>query len=596
MRKMITGFVLLMLCLALLSGCSQTPPAVQAKLCEVVIEEGEGFRAQRRTATVRNGEDAVFQLIPEPGYSFGSADYAEYSVQSSGGKQTLTLRDVRDPAVVRVTYLPCARKITYHGNGGLTARGEEAVTVPVSDGKLRGNTHQGLGLFFREGYTLYAWNTSPDGSGAQLGLGSRTWVSEEPVHLYAMWQPCCDEALFSAQETADGLWLTGFAGEADTLCIPSEISGRAVTGIAPGAFTGSVSRTVILPPTLREIGENAFHAAAVEELYLSDSLTRLNTLAFSDCSGLARIHINAATPPRYMTYFATFADKYDRLLSMKDRPKIVLFSGSSARFGYDSPLIDECFPEYETVNMGVFAYSNARPQLEIILPCMKEGDVLVHTPEFDASNYQFCTSDVLSHTLFNMMEADYDALTLLDLRTYDQVIPALSAYLNIRTGLEEGSYVFSPSDFDEDGNPSDRPTYNAYGDYVLPRPNAFSSKAIYGLPVRYTVEAFTSEPFAGSLNAVHDRFIEKGIRVFFSYAPRNIEALSIDSTEKNRAALDAFFRRTLHARVISNIEDSLFSGIYMYETDNHLSTEGAGIYTRRIIRDLQAALTDEAGS
>ena len=140
MRKMITGFVLLMLCSALLSGCSQTPPAVQAKLCEVVIEEGEGFRAQRRTATVRNGEDAVFQLIPEPGYSFGSADYAEYSVQSSGGKQTLTLRDVRDPAVVRVTYLPCARKITYHGNGGLTARGEEAVTVPVSDGKLRGNT------------------------------------------------------------------------------------------------------------------------------------------------------------------------------------------------------------------------------------------------------------------------------------------------------------------------------------------------------------------------------------------------------------------------------------------------------------------------
>ena len=161
--------------------------------------------------------------------------------------------------------------------------------------------------------------------------------------------------------------------------------------------------------------------------------------------------------------------------------------------------------------------------------------------------------------------------------------------------VEEGSYAFCPSDFDEDGNPSTVPTYNAYGDYTLPRPNASFSKPVYGLPVRYTVEAFTNEPFAESLNAVHDRFLDAGIRVYFSYAPRNIEALSIDSTEENRALLDAFFRRTLHARVISDIEDSLFSGVYMYGTDNHLSTEGVGIYTQRLIRDLQAAFTDEAG-
>ena len=595
MRRRIVRFVFLLLCAALLAGCSQTPPAVQSKLCEVTIEEGAGFRAQRSGVTVRSGEDAVFLLIPEPGFTFGSADYADYTVRSSGGKQTLTLRGIRDSAAVRVTYLPCARKLRYHGNGGLTDKGEEAVVLPVSDGKLRGNTAQGTHLFHREGHTLYAWNTQPDGSGAQIGLGSRTEVSEEPRELYAMWQPWSDETLFSVQENSGGLFLTGFAGETDTLCIPSSIHGQPVVGIAPGAFSGLASRAVILPPTLREIGPDAFHAASVEELYLFDSLARLDPLAFSDCTALARIHINAATPPRYMTYFATFADKYDRLLSLKDQNKIVLFSGSSARFGYDSPLIEESFPEYSVVNMGVFAYSNARPQMEIILSCMKEGDVLVHTPEFDASNYQFCTNNLLSHTLFNMMEANYDALTLLDLRTYDQVIPALSAYLNVRTGVDEGSYAFSPSDFDEDGNPSDRPAYNAYGDYVLPRPNASFSKPVYGLPVRYTVEAFTNEPFAESLNAVHDRFLDAGIRVYFSYAPRNIEALSIDSTEENRALLDAFFRRTLHARVISDIEDSLFSGVYMYGTDNHLSTEGVGIYTQRLIRDLQAAFTDEAG-
>ena len=595
MRKRMVILTILTLCMAILSGCSQAQPVVQSKLCDVTMEDGLGFHALRSTVTVRSGEDAVFQLRPEAGYSFGLADYEDYTVKTSGGQQTLTLHNIRDSVSVHVTYQPSARKLRYHGNGGLTDEGVDCVLLPVADCKLRGNTSMGIDLFSREGYTLYAWNTRPDGSGTQVGLGSRTWVSEEVQDLYAMWQPWSKETLFTVQENTDGLYLTGFTRETDTLCIPSEISHQPVTGIAPDAFSDLTSQIVILPPSLREVGANAFHGAALEELYLFDSLTHLDPLAFSDCQALKTIHINAATPPRFMTYFATFADKHDRLLSLRGRAKIVLFSGSSGRFGFDSALIEESFPEYGVVNMGVFAYTNARPQMEIILPCMQEGDILVHMPEFDASNYQFCTNSVLSHTLFNMMEANYDALTLLDLRTYDNVIPALSAYLSIRVGIEEGSYAFSPSDFDEDGNPSSVPTYNAWGDYVVPRPNAPVSTPIYGLPVRYTVEAFQSEPFVQSINAVYDRFLAAGIRVYFSYAPRNIEALSIDSTEEARASLNAWFQKALHARVISDIEESLYSGIYMYGTDNHLSTEGVGIRTRRIIRDLKAAFLDETG-
>ena len=80
---------------------------------------------------------------------------------------------------------------------------------------------------------------------------------------------------------------------------------------------------------------------------------------------LHTLHINAIElRPTVEIYFDTFQDKYDRLLSMKDKKKIVLFSGSSTRFGYDSEMIDQAFPDYEVVNMGVFAYSPALPQLD----------------------------------------------------------------------------------------------------------------------------------------------------------------------------------------------------------------------------------------
>ena len=68
-------------------------------------------------------------------------------------------------------------------------------------------------------------------------------------------------------------------------------------------------------------------------------------------------------------------------------------------------MIDQAFPDYEVVNMGVFAYSPALPQLELIRSCMKEGDILLDSPEFDAANRQFCYQKELDYATFAMMES-----------------------------------------------------------------------------------------------------------------------------------------------------------------------------------------------
>lgn len=151
-----------------------------------------------------------------------------------------------------------------------------------------------------------------------------------------------------------------------------------------------------------------------------DDISRISDHAFTGCGQFQTLHINAILPPVYSgNYFDTFQDKYDRLLQLKDRKKIVLFSGSSTRFGYDSAMIDEAFEEYEVVNMGVFAYTPALPQLYLILDCMQEGDILLHSPEFDASNRQFCEQKSLDYATFAMMESDYDAFARLDIRDFE---------------------------------------------------------------------------------------------------------------------------------------------------------------------------------
>lgn len=579
----------------LLCACAGQGRGADAPMCRLVLEEGAGFRAEKPACAVPRGADAVFMLTPEAGYAFAGVDYPDYTLTSAGGRQTLTLHNVRYSSALTVTYRPNARMIRYHGNGGYTARGARMEQRPAAFTHLRSNTAQGSGLFEREGHTLYGWNTAPDGSGTAVGLGSRTAVPRDVLELYAMWAPWSDASDFTTAPNKTGVTITGYLGDDDTLCVPAELDGRPVTEIAPRAFAGLGSRTVILPAGLKRICADAFRGAALRELYLSDDVAALDPSAFSGCSGLATLHINAAVPPRYATYFAAFADKYDRLLSLAGRRKLVLFSGSSARFGYDSGAIDAAFPDYEVVNMGVFAYTAARPQLELILSCMGGGDVLLHAPEFDAARHQFCASSDLDIPFFCMMEANYDALAALDLRGYTNVFPALSGYLEQRRDLPLGDYSLSPGGFDEDGRAVAVPSYNEYGDYILHRPNAPTPDPVYGAPVPYTVDAFPEDTYIAPLNAVYDRFAQKGVRVFFTYAPRNALALSSGSTPEARAQLDAYFRRVLHAPVISPLEESLYSGIYLSGTDNHLSTEGVSIRTRRIIRDLKAAMADAGG-
>ena len=78
--------------------------------------------------------------------------------------------------------------------------------------------------------------------------------------------------------------------------------------------------------------------------------------------------------------------------------------------------------------------------------------------------------------------------------------------------------------------------------------------------------------------------------VYFAYSPRNAQAVSPDSTPEARAELDAYLRRELCVPVITPLEDSLWSGVYLYGTDNHLSTEGAQINTQRFIPQLRGQM------
>lgn len=566
----------------LLLGCArETAPVYQ---CRIVLEENEGFLCAIYSQTVRRGGTVTFYVEVLDGYQVTGADYDGATVSpGENGGVVVTIPEVRYSAVVSLLVQKSGCILYYDSNDGSGTVTE----VPVTPSHLRWNT--ATALFCREGYTLTGWNTEPDGSGTAVGLGSRIDPAAGQV-LYAQWSQWTDESLFQWEASANGITITAYLGQEETVTVPAVLDGQAVTAIAAGAFADSSCRTVILPDSLNNLEENAFSGADVETLYLFDNIRRIGD---PGC-GIRTLRINAAEAPVYSgTYFDTFQDKYDRLLSLKDEKKIILFSGSSTRFGYDSALLAQAFPDYEIINMGVFAYTNAMPQLELILQCAQSGDILLHMPEFDTAHNQFCISTDLDEAFFCMMESNYDTLAALDLRSCTNVFAALETYLTVKDSMVKKSYSISAADYDEDGNPVDSPSYNEYGDYTVYRPNADTAAPVYGDPIHYTITAFPEDTYIASINAMYQKFLDAGIRVYFTYSPRNALAISTSSTPEARAELDAYFREKLCVPVISALEDSLWSGVYLYGTDNHLSTEGVSIHTQRIITLLREQLERE---
>ena len=562
-------FVALLLVLSGLVGCGQKNDS-EENLCHIVLEDGEGYHVTEPARTVKAGSNVNFTVTLDNSWQFLGTDYhgkTDITKDNDGKTVELVLYKVKYSESICIQVEKGKYEITYDANGGKTLSDKtDKVKKYYCGTHQRINTSIGTDLFYRYGYTLLGWNTRADGTGEDVGLGSRAaW--KKGLELYAQWVPWSAEENFVYKKVSGFAVITGYIGNEQQICVPPNLGGLPVRTIREQAFADTDCRTVILSPGIYEIEKWAFKNSRMEQMYLYDDLMKVSDYAFQD--------------------------KYDRLLSLKDKKKIVLFSGSSTRFGYDSEMIDRAFPDYEVVNMGVFAYSPALPQLELIRSCMKEGDILLDSPEFDAANRQFCYQKELDYATFAMMESNYDAFAGLDLREYTQVFTAFSAYQAAREDMERKSYDICAADYDEDGHETEESSYNEYGDYVLYRPNSTKEGPIYGLPVNYTVNAFPQDTYIDSINAEFQKFMDEGIKVYFTYSPRNKYALSKESTEEERARLHEYFKSQLHIPVISELEDSLYTGIYLYGTDNHLSTEGAQIRTERVIRDLKEQLAKE---
>lgn len=167
--------------------------------------------------------------------------------------------------------------------------------------------------------------------------------------------------------------------QADDLDIQFEAGACPVVAIAPRAFEGCAAlRRVILPESLRQIGEMAFSGCShLRLLTIPGGVQRVGTLAFAKCSQLERVRIEPGVVQLGPSCFSKCA-----ALKRVEMPASVTQIGGGVFFGCSKELRlygaeDAPAAQYARLNGLTFDFQSWKDDEELVLREEEDGTLTV---------------------------------------------------------------------------------------------------------------------------------------------------------------------------------------------------------------------------
>ncbi len=183
----------------------------------------------------------------------------------------------------------------------------------------------------------------------------------------------------------DGITIQKYVGTTDDVIVPREIEGKEVLAIGEKAFATSSVRTVVLPDTVKNIGDFAFsECTSLQSIDLSmpsmayignyafyrctelrnvtfgDNITWIADFAFYRCSSLEK-----AVLPKSLTKLGNEAFAYCTWLRSVTIPKTLTDWGMYT-FRHDYSLTDIEFEEgLQSIGTGAFLYCDSLPSVTL---------------------------------------------------------------------------------------------------------------------------------------------------------------------------------------------------------------------------------------
>ena len=559
-----------------------------------------------------DGEELTVCASAKPGYKFIGWSQDKYVVQggtitNTDEEFTISAADFSEDGTI--TYFANFEKaepivVTYHANGGTYKNGGDTHVVNYTHPVYVFPSTLGtelFELFSYEGYIPVEYNTKPDGTGTAISIGSKATINGKAIDLYIIWAKTSAESLFETKADKNGVAITKYTGNEETVAIPETIGGKPVTKIASGAFSGIDSiKTVITSKNLTSIENGAFKDLKnFSTFYLADSVSSISDRSFSGCGNFANLRMIAVLEPvSANSYLASFTQKYEKVFAYSDKDLIVFLGGSSMDEGVDCQYVYDAFEgKYMPVNLGVNRQITTVLMVDMLGEILDENDIIVMAPELIKKSPDISASLDISRWTWAAIESCYDIFRYVDIRDYS-VFSGYTGMLSNTQKIEKNKNgnVQTYDFFTASGTNITGATTIYYGhascydkfgnrqDIRMQAPTVTTSS------VHYADAASISKASCNKLNQLNELLVDKGIKLYFSFCP--ISEITAYFWDEESDAFVEYLNNSLDFKVISKPIDYVLNDKYTNDLQVHLTNEGCTERARLLVRDIKAALEE----
>ena len=277
------------------------------------------------------------------------------------------------------------------------------------------------------------------------------------------------------------------------------------------------------------------------------------------------------------SFTASLVDKYERLTEIKEE-KIVIVGGSSVAFGYESELMEKHLG-MPVVNFGVYAALGTKVMMDLSLPQIRKGDIVIIAPELAQQTLS------LYYNGEQMLEACEERPSLVFSLPPDDLLKTLGALYNFGTKkyqrLKDGN-IPNPDGIYH------RESFNSYGDISYPREmNILPAGFDPNQPIQLD-SSVVSDEFVDYVNKYAQKVRRKGAEIYFAYCPMN-EA-SLQNTEEEELAFAEYLAEKIDITPLGDIRTFSSEAGYFYDTNFHLNDIGKRKHTIEVLMALALEL------
>lgn len=277
-------------------------------------------------------------------------------------------------------------------------------------------------------------------------------------------------------------------------------------------------------------------------------------------------------PQYHQGYLASVIDKEQRLKSIEEA-KIVLIGDSNLTFGIDSEMIEEAMG-MPVVNMGLHGGLGNDFHEKMAIQNVNEGDIYIicHT---DYSNDEI----INPLALWLVMEDNFHLWSMLDGEALWQLYHSFPAYLKNCIDL----YVEGEGNQEVTGSVYRRGAFNKYGDIEVAR-----NQGTYVFTEESVKVPSISKEGIERINALNDYLGKQGATLLIAGYPIAYGEYTPD--KEKYVEFQEELEKQMNCPVISDFTDYMYEYEYFFDTELHLTSEGASRRTGQLITDLQTWL------